>query len=124
MFTVALMGEQRVASLFQELKRRNVFRVGVAYVIVGWLIVQVIETISEPLGLPDQSVLPEQYVNSAGTAMRLARRHKSQYLIPSSQPVIHPGFQNRPAIAGAQTLAMNDAHAGVAAITALTDKLS
>jgi len=53
MFTVAHQGEQRVGSLLQELKRRNVFRVGVAYVIVSWLIVQVIETISEPLGLPD-----------------------------------------------------------------------
>lgn len=37
----------------QELKRRNVFRVGAAYVVVAWLILQVIETISRPLGLPD-----------------------------------------------------------------------
>ncbi len=37
---------------FQELRRRNVFRVGVAYVVVSWLILQVIETVSEPLGLP------------------------------------------------------------------------
>ena len=36
-----------------ELKRRNVFRVGAAYVVVAWLILQVIETISDPLGLPD-----------------------------------------------------------------------
>ena len=37
----------------QELKRRNVVRVGAAYVVVTWLIIQVIETVSEPLGLPD-----------------------------------------------------------------------
>jgi TolB-like protein/Flp pilus assembly protein TadD len=38
--------------LLQELRRRNVFRVGAAYAVVSWLIIQVIETISEPLGLP------------------------------------------------------------------------
>ena len=37
----------------QELKRRNVFRVGVAYVVAAWLILQVIETVSDPLGLPE-----------------------------------------------------------------------
>jgi TolB-like protein len=42
-----------MGSFFQELKRRNVFRVGVAYVVVSWLIIQVIETVSDPLNLPD-----------------------------------------------------------------------
>ena len=42
-----------MSSFFQELKRRNVFRVGVAYVVVAWLIIQVIETVSDPLGLPE-----------------------------------------------------------------------
>jgi TolB-like protein/Tfp pilus assembly protein PilF len=32
-------------SLFSELKRRNVFRVGAAYIVVAWLIIQVAETI-------------------------------------------------------------------------------
>ncbi|MEE2525946.1 hypothetical protein V0U79_06175 [Hyphobacterium sp. HN65] len=35
-----------------ELRRRNVFRVAVAYLVVGWLILQVIAVIAEPLGLP------------------------------------------------------------------------
>jgi TolB-like protein/Flp pilus assembly protein TadD len=35
-----------------ELRRRNVFRVAVAYLVVGWLILQVITVIAEPLGLP------------------------------------------------------------------------
>ncbi|MEM1173989.1 MAG: adenylyl cyclase [Pseudomonadota bacterium] len=39
--------------LIEELKRRNVFRVGVAYVVVSWLIVQVVDTISDPLNLPE-----------------------------------------------------------------------
>ena len=42
-----------MSSFFQELKRRNVFRVGVAYVVVAWLIIQVIETVSDPLALPE-----------------------------------------------------------------------
>jgi hypothetical protein len=30
-------------SLFEELKRRNVFRVGAAYVVIAWLLLQVAE---------------------------------------------------------------------------------
>ena len=30
-------------SLFAELKRRNVFRVGAAYIVASWLIIQVVE---------------------------------------------------------------------------------
>ena len=40
-------------SFFTELKRRNVFKVSVAYAIVAWLIVQVISAIHNPLHLPD-----------------------------------------------------------------------
>ena len=40
-------------SLFVELKRRNVFRVGAGYVIVCWLIVQVTSVLSSPLSLPE-----------------------------------------------------------------------
>ena len=42
--------------LIDELKRRNVFRVGAAYVVLGWLVVQVTETISPALSLPDWTV--------------------------------------------------------------------
>ena len=40
-------------SFFAELKRRNVFKVGVAYAIVAWLIAQIIAVIHTPLHLPD-----------------------------------------------------------------------
>ena len=40
-------------SLFQELKRRNVFRVTVAYIIVGWLLLQVSDTLVPALHLPE-----------------------------------------------------------------------
>ena len=39
--------------LFGELKRRNVFRVGIAYVIVGWLVIQVADIVLENIGAPD-----------------------------------------------------------------------
>ena len=38
-------------SLISELKRRNVIRVGAAYVVTAWLIIQVVETIFPVYGL-------------------------------------------------------------------------
>jgi pimeloyl-ACP methyl ester carboxylesterase len=40
-------------SFFAELKRRNVFKVGIAYAIVAWLLVQVIVAVEKPLHLPE-----------------------------------------------------------------------
>ncbi len=40
-------------SFFQELKRRNVFRVAVAYIIVAWLLLQVGDTLGPALRLPE-----------------------------------------------------------------------
>ena len=40
-------------SLFQELKRRNVFKVAAAYIIVGWLLLQVSDTLVPALHLPE-----------------------------------------------------------------------
>jgi len=45
-------------SFFKELKRRNVFKVAAAYIIVGWLIMQAGEVLSPALHLPD-------WINSA-----------------------------------------------------------
>jgi len=42
-----------MAGLFQELKRRNVFRVGVAYVVVAWLILQFIDLVLENVSAPE-----------------------------------------------------------------------
>jgi adenylate cyclase len=39
-------------SLFTELKRRNVFRVGIAYLIVAWLLVQVADVMIDNIGAP------------------------------------------------------------------------
>jgi tetratricopeptide (TPR) repeat protein len=45
-------------SLFAELKRRNVFRVGIAYVVLAWLLLQVGDTLAPALHLPE-------WINSA-----------------------------------------------------------
>jgi adenylate cyclase len=39
--------------VFAELKRRNVFRVGIAYAAVGWIVVEVTDTVAPALRLPD-----------------------------------------------------------------------
>jgi TolB-like protein/cytochrome c-type biogenesis protein CcmH/NrfG len=41
-------------SLINELKRRNVFRVGIAYAVGGWLLLQLTDVLSELLKLPDE----------------------------------------------------------------------
>ena len=43
-------------SFFADLKRRNVFRVAAAYVVVAWLIIQVVETIFPAFGFGDVAV--------------------------------------------------------------------
>ena len=43
-------------TLLAELKRRNVIRVGAAYVVVAWLVIQVVETIFPAFGFGDVAV--------------------------------------------------------------------
>ena len=40
-------------TFYQELKRRNVFRVGAAYIVAAWLLIQVAETIFPLFGYGD-----------------------------------------------------------------------
>ncbi len=37
----------------RELSRRNVFRVGIAYIVVGWLVAQVAELALDSFDAPD-----------------------------------------------------------------------
>ena len=46
----------RMAGLYEELKRRNVIRVAIAYVAVSWLLIQVIETLFPVYGLSDAAI--------------------------------------------------------------------
>ena len=43
-------------SLFDELKRRNVIRVAAGYIVVAWLVIQVVETIFPAFGFGDDRV--------------------------------------------------------------------
>ena len=42
-----------MSGYFEELKRRNVFRVGAAYAVVGWLIIEVVDTVAPRMAMPD-----------------------------------------------------------------------
>jgi len=42
-----------LSRLFKELKRRNVFRVGIAYVVAAWLILQVVDLVLDAMPTPD-----------------------------------------------------------------------
>jgi len=39
--------------VFQELKRRNVFRVGVAYILAAWVLLQIVDFVLEVIAAPD-----------------------------------------------------------------------
>ena len=45
-----------MVSFFTELKRRNVFKVGVAYAITAWLLIQMTDIVAPALRLPDWTV--------------------------------------------------------------------
>ena len=57
-------------SFFAELKRRNVLRVGAAYIVTAWLVIQVVETIFPAFGFGDVAV---RYVTIAETARQEGR---------------------------------------------------
>ena len=42
-------------SFFDELKRRNVVRVGIAYLVAAWLLLQLADVLVDLLGLPDMA---------------------------------------------------------------------
>ena len=46
-------GSERMSQLFENLKRRNVFRVGAAYGIVGWLLVEVASVLLPAFHAPE-----------------------------------------------------------------------
>ena len=39
-------------SFFAELKRRNVIRMAVLYIVAGWVVLQIADVLFDPLGLP------------------------------------------------------------------------
>jgi TolB-like protein/Tfp pilus assembly protein PilF len=58
-------------SLFNELKRRNVFRVGIAYIVVAWLLAQVADLAFENFGTPDWAIKTLLFVLLLGFPLAL-----------------------------------------------------
>ncbi len=55
-----------MASLFGELQRRNVFRVAIVYVVVGWVVLQAAEIIAPIMNLPDWTVPMALFIGIVG----------------------------------------------------------
>jgi TolB-like protein/Tfp pilus assembly protein PilF len=51
----------RAMSFIQELKRRNVFRVGIAYGVTAWLLIQITDILFESIGAPPW-IMPTMFV--------------------------------------------------------------
>ena len=47
-----------MAEFFAELKRRHIYRVGAAYVVVAWAVTQVIDVMSQVFELPGSIARP------------------------------------------------------------------
>ena len=47
------MPDNPKGTFFEELKRRNVFRVAIAFAIASWLILQIVDVVVPMLGLPE-----------------------------------------------------------------------
>src|SRR5210317_1348038 len=47
------MKRSQPLSFFSELNRRNVFKVGIAHIVVAWLVAQVLQLVFESFGTPD-----------------------------------------------------------------------
>jgi TolB-like protein len=59
-------------SFFEELKRRNVFRVGIAYAIASWVLLQVADLVLENIGAPDWVIQSLMLVVALGFIAALA----------------------------------------------------
>jgi TolB-like protein/Flp pilus assembly protein TadD len=58
-------------SFFNELKRRNVFKVTIAYVVVAWLLAQVLQLVFESFGTPDWVMKTVLVLMAAGLAFAI-----------------------------------------------------
>ena len=58
-------------SFFNELKRRKVFRVGIGYVLIAWLLAQVLQLLFESFGTPDWMIKTVLVLLAAGFPIAL-----------------------------------------------------
>jgi hypothetical protein len=83
-------------SFFKELKRRKVFTVGIGYLLVAWLVAQVLQLVFESFGTPDWAIKTVLVLLAAGfpLALFLAWAYevtpegiKRDHLVNRSQPI-------------------------------------
>ena len=60
-----------MGSFFAELRRRHIYRVGAAYVVVAWGITQVLDVLSQLFALPDWIAQPAVVVLAVGFPITL-----------------------------------------------------
>jgi hypothetical protein len=58
-------------SIFNELKRRKVFRVGIGYVVIAWLVAQILQLLFESFGTPDWMIKSVLVLLAAGLPIAL-----------------------------------------------------
>ncbi|MFC1796245.1 BLUF domain-containing protein [Pseudomonadota bacterium] len=89
-------------SLFNELKRRNVFKVGIGYVLIAWLLAQVLQLVLESFGTPDWAIKTVLVLLASGLpiALILAWAYemtpeglKREKDLPRSQPITLSAIQ-------------------------------
>jgi hypothetical protein len=83
-------------SIFNELKRRKVFKVGFAYLLIAWLVAQVLQLVFESFGTPDWAIKTVLVLLAAGFlfAVFFAWAYeitpdglKRDHLVDRSQPI-------------------------------------
>ena len=58
-------------SFFTELKRRKVIKVGVAYLLIAWVIAQILQLLFESFGTPDWAIKTALALLAAGFPVAL-----------------------------------------------------
>ena len=58
-------------SFLEELKRRNIFRVGIAYLALGWLVIEVTATVAPTLGMPEWTLTVVTWLGIIGLPFAL-----------------------------------------------------
>jgi hypothetical protein len=83
-------------SVFNELKRRKVFKVGIGYVLVAWLVAQVLQLVFESFGTPDWAIKTVLVLLATGFPLALffawayevtPEGIKRDHLVDRSQPI-------------------------------------
>jgi hypothetical protein len=83
-------------SVFTELKRRKVFKVGFAYLLIAWLVAQILQLVFEGFGTPDWAIKTVLVLLAAGFPFALLfawayevtpEGIKRDHLVARSQPI-------------------------------------